>query len=230
MGQMERGAMFGKRVQGDGARRDIGIQALLEWAFRDECAQLDFDAMGVRASGYGYASSTAAILQHEQLGCRVDGGGRSDPHPDADVVAAAVAALPEGCGGRRMAIWVAELARAGMVPDWMPGAAPRVYPVDTHTNRHGVRAKTDDAARLGASGWPAQARRNRKGVVVQEAVPYCPVVVRPSARDIARSRRSYLDWWGALLDLRGTFAAYGGLSSFAVTDAMPDRCPWQRGA
>ncbi|MBU2360411.1 MAG: hypothetical protein KKB02_16030, partial [Alphaproteobacteria bacterium] len=88
-----------------GAAKDIGIWPLLVWAFRTECAQLDLgggrDQLG---HGYGYASMTSIIAQHEQLGCRIDGGGRSDPHPDADLVAAAVAVLPEGCGGARMAV------------------------------------------------------------------------------------------------------------------------------
>lgn len=219
--------MMGNRVS-RAAVQPISILGLLDWAFRAECAQLDFDNLGSRASGWGYVSSTAAILQHEQLGCRIDGGGRSDPHPDADVVAAAVAALPEARGGRGMAIRIAELARAGAVPDWMPGAMPRVVPVDTHTNRHGTHAVTLDAARLGSLGWQAQPRRNRKGVVVHDPVQYCPVVVRPSVSEIARARRAYLDWWGALRDLRETFRLYGGLCAFEVTEAMPRRVPWQK--
>lgn len=195
--------MMGNRVS-RAAVQPISILGLLDWAFRAECAQLDFDNLGSRACGYGYASSTAAILQHEQLGCRVDGGGRG------------------------MAIQIAELARAGMVPDWMPDAMPRVVPVDTHTNRHGVHAVTLDAARLGAGGWPAQPRRNRKGVIVQDVVKFCPVAIRPSAADIARARRVYLGWYGALLELRETFRVYGGLSAWAVGETMPPRTPWMK--
>ncbi|SMO98972.1 hypothetical protein SAMN06265173_14818 [Thalassovita litoralis] len=218
--------MAGQQVRGLGAKKIISIHALLEWAFRRECARLDFAEDGESILGYGYASMTAMILRHEQLGCRIDGGGRSEPHPDADAVAAAVSALPEARGGRRMAVWIAELARAGAVPDWMPDAAPRVYPVETHTNRYGIRAKTEDAARLGAHGWPMQSRRNRKGQIVQEAVLFCPVSVRPTVADIARARRSYLDWWGALHELRCSFQIYSGLSSFDVSCEMPPRAPW----
>ena len=41
-----------------------------------------------------------------------------------------------------MAIYVAELARAGMTPDWLPGVVPRCVPVETKTNHHGERSTT----------------------------------------------------------------------------------------
>jgi hypothetical protein len=222
-------AIQGGRRAGIDQKKEVSIHALLEWAFRRECARLDFAEDGESILGYGYASMTAMILRHEQLGCRIDGGGRSEPHPDADAVAAAVSALPEARGGRRMAVWIAELARAGAVPDWMPDAAPRVYPEDMYVNQHGSVAKTKDAAHLGASGWPAQPRRNRKGVIVMDPVTYCPIVIRPTAAHIARRRRDYLDWWGALMEIKTTFQAYGGLSAYTVSNDMPPRAPWQRG-
>jgi hypothetical protein len=228
LGMMVQAINGGKCVGGTASLQAISILDLLEWAFRRECAQLDFDRHGASAVGWGYVSSTAAIIQHEQLGCRVDGGGRSDPHPDADVVASALSVLPEARGGRPMAIRIAELARAGAVPDWMPGAAPKVVPVAVNVNQFGVIAKTEDASGLGVHGWPAQPRRNRKGVVVHDAVKYCPVLVRPTAAQISRARRSYLDWWGALLELREGFRLYGGLSAFQVTDAMPPMTPWKK--
>lgn len=224
---IDMGQRMGAGVGGQRVKRAIGIQELLVWAFRRECAQLDFPGEEFRASGYGYASSTVRIIQHEQLGCSVDGGGRSEPHPDADLVASAVAVLPETVGGRRMAISIVEWARSDSAPDWMPGATPRIYPADTHTNRHGLRAKTEDAAGLGASGWPAQPRRNRKGVIVHDKVLYSPVIIRPGAADIARARRVYLDWYRALSELRCTFQIAGDLTAFEVTDQMPVRAPWR---
>jgi hypothetical protein len=41
-----------------------------------------------------------------------------------------------------MAIYVAELARAGMTPDWLPGVVPRCVPAETKTNQHGERSTT----------------------------------------------------------------------------------------
>jgi hypothetical protein len=41
-----------------------------------------------------------------------------------------------------MAIRVAELARAGLTPDWMPGAVPRCVPSIVKRNQHGTHAGT----------------------------------------------------------------------------------------
>jgi hypothetical protein len=50
--------------------------------------------------------------------------------------------MPDSLGGIRMAIHVAELARAGLTPDWLPGAVPRCVPAETKRNQHGERATT----------------------------------------------------------------------------------------
>ncbi|MCG7520858.1 hypothetical protein [Ruegeria sp. Ofav3-42] len=220
----------GARVDAPRAgKSEVGIKALLEWAFQRELASLDFDEIG-NAAGYVVGVDPIyQLMQQAALGCRVQGGGRSEPHHDAEIVASTVAALPDYCGGRRMALLIAELARAGQVPDWMPDAQPRYYPAETHTNRHGTKAKTEDAAKLGGTGWAAQPRRNRKGVVVYDTVKYCPCVVRPTAVAVACSRRAYLAWYGALLDLRAALQI-SHLTSFVVTDEMPPRTPWKKTA
>ena len=79
----------------------------------------------MHVTGFCYASSAAAILSHEELGRRIDGGGRSDPHEDAHTVARVLAGLPEDMGGRAMAIRIVELAQANLAPDWWPHDEPR---------------------------------------------------------------------------------------------------------
>jgi hypothetical protein len=67
------------------------------------------------------------LIQQAAPGCKVDGGRYKmgdDTRPDAEVIAATIAGLPDSLGGKRMAIHVADLARAGLTPDWMPGAVP----------------------------------------------------------------------------------------------------------
>lgn len=214
--------------QGAGVR-SISIQGLIEWAFQRELASLDFNEV---QSTSGWVPSSVSMeyrmIEQARLGCRVDGGGRSDPHPDADIVASALAALPDAHGGRRTALWMAELARAGRVPDWMPDAVPRLLPDNTHTNRHGSRAAIVDARELGHDGWAPQPRRNRKGIVVHDSVSYCPCHWYPTGSQIAGARRSYFHWWSALLELRSTFQLCCNLTSFRVSDVMPDMKPWNK--
>jgi hypothetical protein len=208
-------------------KRSIGIWGLAVWAFQREAAQLDFVRAGSSAdqfTGFGFTSMTAIIAEHEQLGCRVDGGGRSDSHPDADLVAAAVSVLSEGCGGERMALMMVEHARAGALPDWRVETSIR--PRDWFTNRHGRTAMTADAAELGRLGWPAQSRTNRKGVEVLDAVLYCPIIIHGDAAEAARKRRQWLQFRSALLELRASFQIRSDLSSWVVTDKLPPLKPW----
>jgi len=109
-------------------KRALGVQAALEWAFRVEKAQLELPVpKDVTEEGFGFGLEYV-LMQRAALGCKVDGGQHkmgSYTHADAEVIAATVAGMPNSLGGIRMAIRVAELARAGLTPDWMPGVASR---------------------------------------------------------------------------------------------------------
>ena len=132
-------------ARGAKTKRALGVQALLEWAFRVEQAQLELPPpKDVIEEGFGFGLEYI-LLQRAALGCKVDGGQHkmgSYTHADAEVVAASVAGMPDRLGGIRMAISVAEMARAGMTPDWMPGVVPRCVPPETKQNQHGGRANT----------------------------------------------------------------------------------------
>ncbi|MBL4767663.1 MAG: hypothetical protein JKY94_08110 [Rhodobacteraceae bacterium] len=208
--------------------RRVSIQALLHWAFGIEFASLDFDELGTLAGkGLGGSSPLYRLMQGGQLGCQIDGGGRSYPHHDAELVVSAVSALSVAHGGQAMASRIAELARADRRPDWMPNAQPRIWPMATYLNQHGETSKTGHAATLGVHGWPDQPRLNRKGVTVYDKVLFTPCVWTPSAEGIAAKRRWYLAWWGALLDIRGTLQVGAGLECHVVSDRMPDMQPWK---
>lgn len=210
-------------------KQNISITGLLHWAFARECARVDFDELANSSGGQRVGTDTIwRMMQAKRLGCRPDGGGHSDPHPDADIVASAVSYLPDHVGGKRMALVIQELAINNEVPYWYQDEIPRIFPTDTHTNKHGVRAVKGDAAQLGSEGWPNYNRRNRKGNLVKEKVEYCPVVVRPSVDQIARARRAYLSWWGAMLELQSTFQMYDNLSCWVVNDDMPALTPWEK--
>ena len=136
------------RIGGAGGakvKRALGVQAVLEWAFRVEKAQLELPVRrDIDEEGFGFGMEYV-LIQRARLGCKEDGGGhksQSYTHADAEIVAATLAGMPDRLGGKRMAIYLAELARAGMTPDWLPGMVPRCVPVETKSNQHGVRSTT----------------------------------------------------------------------------------------
>ncbi|MEQ3670670.1 hypothetical protein [Pseudophaeobacter sp.] len=210
-----------------GGKRAVGVWEILCWAFQRECASLD---LGEQLTGLQSQINVDPIYRMAEiarLGCRVDGGGSSRSHHDADIVAATLAVLPDSLGGFRTATWIAELARAGREPAWRGEVS--ILPVETRTNRWGVRAATADAKELGASGWPHQPRQNRKGVTVYDVVDYCPCLIRPSPSEIVRMRHAYMAWQLALLEVRNALQITH-LTAHVVTDRMPPRAPWAKTA
>lgn len=202
-------------------RRAPGVQALLEWAFRVEKAQLELPVTTDEANeGHGFGLEYV-LLQRAQLGCRVDGGRykpEASTHEDAETIAAIVAGLPDDLGGRRMAIRVAELARAGLTPDWMPGAVPRCVPVETRRNQHGERSVT---VVVGAERMLSRGRWRTVEVLA------CPVTWSPHPEQIDGARRAYEDWWQALSWIRDGLETSGLLREINVNQAMPKARPWQ---
>ena len=116
-----------------------------------------------------------------------------------------------------MAIRVAELARAGLTPDWMPGVVPRCVPVETRHNQHCELSTTV------VVGIERVLHRRRWRSV---EVLACPVTWRPHPEQIASARRGYDDWRQALEWVRDGLEAGGILREVEVTAAMPKEQPW----
>jgi hypothetical protein len=203
-------------------KRSMPVQQALEWAFGKEKAELELPDRPdpERGPGFGFGLEFV-LLQRAALGCQIDGGqhklGRYS-HADAEVIAATVAGMPDGLGGKRMAIRVAELARAGMTPDWMPGVVPRCVPVETKNNQHGERATTI------VVGTERVKTRGKWRTVELLA---CPVAWRPHPEQIASARRGYEEWWDALDWVRDGLVASGLLREVEVLAALPKVCPWE---
>lgn len=220
MGMMSRGfvqAGFAPRV----GKRDVSIQELLHWAFQRELASLDFDEFAKETGARPGVGIEWIMIQTANLGCRVDGGGKSSRHHDADLVASALAVLPENVGGRRMAVQIAELARKGELPNWGQDAQPRCEPVSWRLSKHGPRGvrRYNDYYK---DRWPIPYNAN------QPWNYFCPVRYVDDARWVAGLRRNYLLWRLALTELRNTFQIHDNLTSFKVTDGMPAMQPWKK--
>jgi hypothetical protein len=199
----------------------MSVQQALEWAFRVEHAQLELPMPPDPERGHRFGFGLEyVLLQRATLGCKVDGGQHKIggyTHEDAEVIAATVAGLPDSLGGKRMAIRVAELARAGLTPDWMPGAVPRCVPVDIKRNRHGDRA---------VSVVVGTERVLIKGKWRSVEVRACPVTFRPDARQIEAARRAYQEWWHALAWILDGFVGGGMLVEVVLSSALPKAMPW----
>lgn len=210
------------RTGGTRVKRALGVQAALEWAFRVEHAQLELPPpKEVAKEGFGFGSEYV-LLQRAALGCKVDGGQHkmgNNTHPDAEVIAASVAGLPDSLGGTRMAIRVAELARAGLTPNWMPGVVPRCVPVETKQNQYGERSATV------VVGIERVLNRRRWRTI---EVLACPVTWRPHPEQIASARRGYEDWWLALDWVRDGLIVGRMLRETDVTTTMPRVRPWKK--
>lgn len=209
------------RTGGTKVKRALGVQAALEWAFRIEKAQLELPPpKDVTEQTFGFGLEYV-LLQRAALGCKVDGGKHkvgSYTHPDAEVIAATIAGMPDRLGGIRMAIQVVELARAGLTPDWMPGVVPRCVPVETKQNQHGKRAITI------VVGTERILTRGKWRTV---EVMACPVTWRPHPEQIASARRGYEHWWKALDWIRDGLEVGGMLREMEVTAVMPKVRPWK---
>ncbi|MFD1795549.1 hypothetical protein ACFSC1_06060 [Paracoccus aurantiacus] len=159
-------------------------------------------------------------MQRAALGCRIYGElykPDSSTHEGAEVIAACVAGLPTSVGALRMAIRIAELARAGLTPDCMPGTVPRCVPVEMKRDQHGERSITIavGTARIVSRGkWRTVELRD------------CPVTFSPHPDQIAAAHRHYEQSWPALGWVREGLRDGGMLRSIDVTDAMPKRAPW----
>lgn len=208
--------------------REMSIRAALEWAFSAELVSIEFDEIH---DGPGGVDTIWRLMQRGRLGCKVDGGGRTMRHDDAEVIASFVGSLSAELGGRGMAVRIAQLARCCDVPDWMPGAVPRCVPVEVVQNPHGTFSRTVVVGQGFAvrpdDSWPTEVVRRGRRKRYESLV--CPVDFLPRASKIASVRRAYTEWWCALLELR-VGLAHAGLRTISITQQMPPRKPWDTSA
>ena len=203
-------AMPASKMQG-------GVWDVVQWAFAAERASVDFDQVGAAPCGI---DTIWLLMQRGRLGCKIDGGrqgGGAQSADDAEIVAGIVAALPVAHGGRGMAVRIAEMARAGLTPEFYPDATPRVIPLATRRTRHGVFSVTEDARDMRFAGHGRFRCRETRA---------CPVRIVPTAQQIGAARRFYLDWIGALMHIRHELSR-AGLARWDLSDELPPMAPWR---
>ena len=203
-------------------KREMTVQQALEWAFMVEKAQLELpprpDSEVQEAQDYGLEY---IMIRQAQLGTKVDGGRfkrDSYTHEDAEVIAATLLMLPDALGGKRMAIRIAELARAGITPDWMPGVVPQCLPRETRKNQHGERAVTEV---VGVERVLSRGKWRTVEVLV------CPVIWHPHPEQIDAARRGYQDWVTALGWVSEVLRGSALFREVVVVAGMPKDVPWQ---
>jgi len=214
------------------ADRTLSIQQALEWAFRDECASLDLpDRRPAEERGFGFGMEYV-LIQRARLGANIDTfRGRSDPHEDAEVIAATLAGLPHDLGGKRAAIWLAELARSGLTPDWMPGARPRFGPREWRKTPAGEHVGKSEIHHLHAEKVRMPHPRNPARTITttkRTEVRWTPCTWDPHPQEIESARASYSQWWDALDYTRDALNEGGMLRDVTLTRQMPPRRPWER--
>ncbi|EKE70882.1 hypothetical protein [Oceanibaculum indicum] len=199
--------------------RQITARALLEWTYRDQCADRladagligpERDAAGLEPRGSS-ADGVAALMRRDVLGVRIDGGpvGVSPRlHPDAEAVHDfVIAALPG------LSPWMIRHARAGSCPDWGQAMRPRMEPDWKGEPRH------DGFGRpvRGSYRMIYDANRNPIACAVQ---PADHVIYRDALR------QDYRRWYDGVAAVFAAFR-HGGLEAHRLSGIGADPMPWE---
>lgn len=194
----------------------LTIRQAVDWAFGTERARLEFGDMPGR--DIPETSPLYTVMRRGALGCKIDGGGRSLPAHDADIIAAVLAKLPQDLGGRGMALRVADLARAGQTEDWGRDLRARCIPIGWRAeNQHGPQAVAEVIG---------HERIEVRGRVRECPVLWCRVTFTATADRIAAARAAWVCWRNALAWLADTLAEQGNLDRVTLAPGLPDATPW----
>lgn len=210
-------------------KQRLGVRALLHWTFGRECASIDMPPRPDEEQGTGFGMEYVLIQRAKLGGIKIDTSvGTSSPHEDAEAVAAIVSGLLPQFGGLRMALTIAELARADRLPDCYAGERPRLGPKVWGENQHGrfgqavVLREYEQVFEQPHPRHPQHMIRRRRSVKEE----WVPCIWQPSLESIESARRDYERWWRAIDEIRENLRVARVLRCYEVTDAMPPRKPW----
>lgn len=208
----------------------MSVEQALQWAFIDECADLSLtDVRDVEDRGFGFGTEYVLLERMRLGGMSIDTSrGKSSPHDDAELIAAALSRLENEPGGRAKAVAVASFARAGICPDWMPGAVPRLVPIAWKAaNGKPPRARTE-VLRVWHREKTTRHPRNPARTVVRSVKiveEWCPCTWAPAPSQIAHARAVYSEWRAVLRSVRDELQRMP-LRRVVVTSELPPAAPW----
>lgn len=213
-------------------KRQMSVRLALEWAFMTECAFLDLsDGRNELRPNVGI--EWKVIQQMKVSNYRIQGGGRSDAHPDAEIIAAALTRMSQISGFTKLAIMIAEHARNGLVPDWMPGAVPQLEPAEWKRGSRFKRMSKEQVLRRYKvphkqphPKYPGQFITRM--INVEET--WCPIVWPVTLSEIQSARKDYTGWVVALNWLRDKLISDGDLDTIEITERLPTHRPWEQQA
>lgn len=208
-------------------KRPLSVRMALEWAFMTECAQLHLDDLQERQ---GFGIEWVIIKRLELEVGRIEGGGTSDPHPDAEIIASTLTELAAKHKLAGHALRVAEYARAGKTPDWMPGAQPKIEPAEWRGGNQFGRYGKSEVIRRGVEEYTVSDPSSPNGRAKRREKwtdHWTPCVWNPSLQEIESARDAYIEWVTTLKWVRIRLLQMDDLETIEITDRLPPEAPWK---
>lgn len=209
----------------------ISILDALKWTFVAQCARLELpDQRPVEERGFGFGMEYILIERAKLGGVKIDGGsGPDQTHEDAEVIAAIVANIPDDLGGKRMALMICEIARSGLLPNWMEGAVPRLEPVNVQTAGRFSGMGKSEVYEYHVETKRVPHPHNKSKMITRTKrteIKWTPCRWSPSVDEIEATRRRYSDWRRALRYLRDRLNECGMLREVILSRELPPDRPW----
>lgn len=195
-------------------REDISIERFLMWAYQNQCAaqivgrgvglfDAEKDADGIQYKNIA-GDGTHSIHRDGTLGARIDNSRFSggDIHPDAELVHDLIMGRNYKAADRGLLI---HYGQTGIVPDWLPGAKPRLKP------------------KLRANGKPLMFYRDS----ARTKPVGCFLEIENAPEHIEYCRSVYLYWYEMLEKLcEDLWAADVAVTSFNILKPSVKKMPW----
>jgi hypothetical protein len=216
------------------SKRKMSIRMALEWAFMTEYVELDLSD-GSPRTPVGVDTLYKLIKRNELGFVRIEGGGKSEAHEDANLISLSITKLALTQRRRNLALMVADCARFGRAVDWMDGAVPKIEPAEWKVRRgysNQDMAKEAVLRRYVVEKKIPHPRNPEKSFTSRSKAEdsWCPCIWTTSLQEIETARADYEKWIAAMKWVRDDLIADGKLETIELTNRLPDTRPWRASA